>query len=85
MAVEMRELYSSPNGDRWYLARDIAPISMRTRLCAIPHTEAADVQYRCKICLLAQLGLRVPELRMAAPMSGQYGTDRFFWVDDILT
>jgi hypothetical protein len=23
MAVEMRELYSSPNGDRWYLARDI--------------------------------------------------------------
>jgi hypothetical protein len=22
MAVEMRELYSSPNGDRWYLARD---------------------------------------------------------------
>jgi hypothetical protein len=23
MAVEMRELYSSPNGDRWYLARDV--------------------------------------------------------------
>ena len=23
MAVEMRELYSSPNGDRWYLARDL--------------------------------------------------------------
>jgi len=23
MTVEMRELYSSPNGDRWYLARDI--------------------------------------------------------------
>jgi hypothetical protein len=22
MTVEMRELYSSPNGDRWYLARD---------------------------------------------------------------
>jgi hypothetical protein len=22
MAVDMRELYSSPNGDRWYLARD---------------------------------------------------------------
>lgn len=23
MAVKMRELYSSPNGDRWYLARDV--------------------------------------------------------------
>ena len=23
MADEMRELYSSPNGDRWYLARDV--------------------------------------------------------------
>jgi hypothetical protein len=23
MAVEMRELYASPNGDRWYLARDV--------------------------------------------------------------
>jgi hypothetical protein len=23
MAVEMRELYSSPNGDRWYLVRDV--------------------------------------------------------------
>jgi hypothetical protein len=23
MAVQMRELYSSPNGDRWYLARDV--------------------------------------------------------------
>jgi hypothetical protein len=23
MTVEMRELYSSPNGDRWYLARDV--------------------------------------------------------------
>jgi hypothetical protein len=23
MVVEMRELYSSPNGDRWYLARDV--------------------------------------------------------------
>jgi hypothetical protein len=23
MAVEMRELYSSPNGDRWYLAREV--------------------------------------------------------------
>jgi hypothetical protein len=23
MTVKMRELYSSPNGDRWYLARDI--------------------------------------------------------------
>jgi hypothetical protein len=23
MTAEMRELYSSPNGDRWYLARDI--------------------------------------------------------------
>ena len=23
MTVEMRELYGSPNGDRWYLARDI--------------------------------------------------------------
>jgi hypothetical protein len=23
MAVEMRELYRSPNGDRWYLARDV--------------------------------------------------------------
>jgi hypothetical protein len=23
MAVEMRELYSSPNGNRWYLARDV--------------------------------------------------------------
>jgi hypothetical protein len=23
IAVEMRELYSSPNGDRWYLARDV--------------------------------------------------------------
>jgi hypothetical protein len=23
MAVEMRELYSSPNGDHWYLARDV--------------------------------------------------------------
>ena len=23
MAVEKRELYSSPNGDRWYLARDV--------------------------------------------------------------
>jgi hypothetical protein len=23
MSVEMRELYSSPNGDRWYLARDV--------------------------------------------------------------
>jgi hypothetical protein len=23
MAVEIRELYASPNGDRWYLARDV--------------------------------------------------------------
>jgi len=23
MAAEMQELYSSPNGDRWYLARDV--------------------------------------------------------------
>jgi hypothetical protein len=23
MALEIRELYSSPNGDRWYLARDV--------------------------------------------------------------
>jgi hypothetical protein len=25
MTIEKRELYSSPNGDRWYLARDVAP------------------------------------------------------------
>ena len=23
MTIELRELYSSPNGDRWYLARDV--------------------------------------------------------------
>ena len=25
MTVEMRELYTSPNGDRWYLAREVDP------------------------------------------------------------
>jgi len=30
MPVEMRELYSSSNGDRWYLARDVDSVSVPT-------------------------------------------------------
>ncbi len=29
MAVEMRELYSSPNGDRWYLDVDLGQVFIR--------------------------------------------------------
>jgi hypothetical protein len=37
MTVEKRELYSSPNGDRWFLCRDPAAEKCSSGTKPIPH------------------------------------------------
>jgi hypothetical protein len=63
MPVETRELYGSPNGDRWLLGRDAGRVFVRHEANApsggqVTHTDIGDFLSR---------GARNPEQSAAAP------------------
>ena len=59
MALEMRELYSSPNRDRWYLARD--PASGEVFIQHFPNAASGGRPSHIEIGTFLSRGGRGPE------------------------
>ena len=59
MTLEMRELYSSPNGDRWFLARD--PASSEVFIQHLPNAASGGRPSHIEIGTFLNQGGRGPE------------------------
>jgi hypothetical protein len=59
MTLETRELYSSPNGDRWFLARD--PASGEVFIQHLPNTASGGWPSHIEIGTFLNQGGRGPE------------------------
>ena len=73
MNVETREIYASPNGDRWYLARD--PESGHAFVQHVPNAPSGGQPSHMDLGAFLARGARGPEHQALLRLIGELVTD----------